>query len=260
MKNQYPTFRAFFLAAFLIGFVSGFGQSNNLMNTPGELAFTVKTITDNGNYAPKHVLAIWVEDEQGFVKTRKLRANQRKQYLYTWKSVSNNNVVDAVTGATMSSHQTHTVTWDCTDVDGNVVPDGDYNIYVEFTEKHAQGPLTSVTFNKGTDEQHLTPPDEDHFVNISLDYIPETTIITEVTNKTLNVYPNPGKDLFTIDLQSDETYDFTLFNSSGQPILHEKNQLNSSQLQIDLSNFDSGIYFVEIDQRNIKQVAKIIKQ
>ncbi len=49
---------------------------------------------------PKHVLAIWVEDADGFVKTRKSMANQRKQYLYTWKAASNYNVVDAITGST----------------------------------------------------------------------------------------------------------------------------------------------------------------
>ncbi|MEZ5197447.1 MAG: hypothetical protein R2764_13940 [Bacteroidales bacterium] len=51
----------------------------------GELTFSVRTVTENGNYAPRHVLAIWVEDANGFVKTRKAMANQRKQYLYTWK-------------------------------------------------------------------------------------------------------------------------------------------------------------------------------
>ena len=52
----------------------------------GELTFTIRTVTAGGNYSPKHVLAIWVEDVNGFVKTRKAMANQRKQYLYTWKA------------------------------------------------------------------------------------------------------------------------------------------------------------------------------
>jgi len=141
--------------------------------TPGDISFTVKTVTDNGNYAPRHVLAIWVEHEGDFVKTRKAMANQRKQYLYTWRDASNYNVVDAITGATLTSHQTHTVTWDCTDLDGEIVPDGNYVIWVEFTEKHAQGPLTSVEFTKGTEAVTINPPDEDHFINMEFTYTPE---------------------------------------------------------------------------------------
>ncbi|MCD4731924.1 MAG: DUF2271 domain-containing protein [Bacteroidales bacterium] len=138
----------------------------------GEVTFTVRTVTAGGNYSPKHVLAIWIEDVNGFVKTRKAMANQRIQYLYTWKAASNFNVVDAITGPTLTSHQTHTVSWDCTDLDGEIVPDGDYVIWVEFTEKHDQGPLYNITFTKGPDAQSITPPDETYFKDIELEFTP----------------------------------------------------------------------------------------
>jgi YD repeat-containing protein len=138
----------------------------------GQLTFTVRTVNAGGNYAPKHVFAIWIEDMNGFVKTRKAMANQRKQYLYTWKTASNYNVVDAITGSTLTSHQTHTVTWDCTDLDGNLVPDGDYQIWVEFTSQHAQGPLSTHTFTKGESPQNLTPPDETYFKDIEIIFDP----------------------------------------------------------------------------------------
>lgn len=160
-------------AVLLVPFSNGNNGSLMGQNTPGEVTFTVKTITDNGNYAPRHVLAIWVEYEGDFVKTRKAMANQRKQYLYTWRAASNYNVVDAITGATLTSHQTHTVSWDCTDLDGEVVPDGQYVIRVEFTEKHGQGPLMTVEFTKGTEAVTISPPDEDHFINMELIYTPD---------------------------------------------------------------------------------------
>ncbi len=138
----------------------------------GLLTFTIRTVTDNGTYSPKHVLAIWIEDAGGFVKTRKAMANQRKQYLYTWKTASNYNVVDAITGVTLTSHQTHTVTWNCTDLSGNIVPDGDYSVWVEFTDKHSQGPLYNLTFTKGTQAQSMTPADETYFKDIQLDFVP----------------------------------------------------------------------------------------
>lgn len=147
---------------------------DNPLVSGGELTFTVRTVTQNGTYAPKNVFAIWIEDADGFVKTRKAMANQRKQYLYTWHAASAYNVVDAITGSTLNNHQTHTVTWNCTDLSGNIVPDGDYTVWVEFTEKHAQGPLYTLTFTKGPNAQSISPVDETYFKDIQLDFVPLT--------------------------------------------------------------------------------------
>jgi PKD repeat protein len=172
MKTITTTFT--FLAAIAILFSSFTvkAQSNTKATAGGEMTFTVRTVTANGNYAPKHVLAIWIEDLSGFVKSRKVMAVQRKQYLYTWISSSNFNTVDAITGSTISSHQAHTVNWDCTDLDGNIVPDGDYVVWVEFTERHAQGPLYSIVFTKGPDPQIFVAPDETNFKDIELTFLP----------------------------------------------------------------------------------------
>jgi PKD repeat protein len=161
----------------LVIMITGFSDSENSLKNAkatagGEVTFTIRTVTAGGNYAPKHVLAIWIEKDGNFVKTRKAMANQRKQYLYTWKAASNYNVVDAITGATLTSHQTHTVTWNCKDLDGNTVPDGDYVIRTEFTDQHAQGPLYSLTFTKGANNQALNPPDETYFKDITLQFTP----------------------------------------------------------------------------------------
>ncbi len=176
MKRAAILFLSITLLSSLFIFQStGFSNPSNKnvkATSSGEISFTVRTVTQNGNYAPRHVLAIWVEDIDGFVKTRKAMANQRIQYLYTWKASSNYNVVDAITGSTLTSHQTHTVTWDCTDVDGEIVPDGDYVIWVEFTEKHAQGPLFSLNFTKGPDPISVTPPDETYFKDIEFEFTP----------------------------------------------------------------------------------------
>jgi len=228
-------------------------------NTAGEVTFTVKTVTYNGNFAPKHVQAIWVEDNQGFVKTSLLRANQRKQYLYTWRSVSGDNVTDAVTGATLTSHQSITVSWDCTDVDGNIVPDGEYTIHVEFAEKHAQGPLISIPFTKGTAEQHLTPPDETNFIDMSLDYVPETTGIKRSSQNSLQVYPNPGNGIFNVYVASGNPFELDVYDIAGNLVHHQASK-TVREVTLDLSRFDSGIYFVKIIQEKNIQIARIIKQ
>ncbi len=108
--------------------------------------------------------------------TRKLRAEKRKQYLYTWNSNSGGDVTDANTGATLSSHQTHTVTWDCTDKDGTIVADGEYKVYVEFTEAHEQGPLRMIAFTKGPEAVSLSPDDDANFKDQTLLFEPKVTV------------------------------------------------------------------------------------
>ena len=147
----------------------------------GEMTFSVRTVTFNGNFSPKHVLAIWIEDNAGFVLTRKLRADKRKQYLYTWNSNAGGNVTDATTGATLASHQTHSVTWDCRDVNGDLVPDGEYTVYVEFTEEHAQGPLVTISFTKGSQSVSIAPADEANFKDMELVFEPAVVLTAAFT-------------------------------------------------------------------------------
>lgn len=263
MKNKKSTIKtSILIALFFLALHAGIAQ-NLVLNTAGEVTFSVKTVTANGNFAPRHVLAIWVEDNNGFVKTRLVRANNRKQYLYTWKTVSGNNETDATTGATRTSHITENVVWDCTDLDGNVLPDGEYTIHIEFTEEHAQGPLSSVTFTKGTEEQHLTPADEAHFINIMLDYIPEITGLNENPSEELvRIYPNPGNGIYYLDCSIKGNIELSVLDSRGRLCLN--NELNieglSNQHEINLSSLKNGIYFVKISGNSQSITTKIVKQ
>lgn len=169
-----PTILLFF--AFLLTSFSYETQHEKSQNTPGTVVFTATTLPAGGNYSPKHVLAIWVEKDGVFVKTRKAMANQRRQYLYKWAASSNYNVTDAITGATLTQHQTHAIAWDCKDVNGNIVSDGEYKMIIEFTDKHAQGPYYEVTFYKGTQAVSITPPNQQFIINMQLSYEPEITV------------------------------------------------------------------------------------
>ncbi|HPF98784.1 MAG TPA: DUF2271 domain-containing protein [Kiritimatiellia bacterium] len=146
------------------------------VSTDGTATFRVSTKSYSGAYSPNHVLAIWVTDAQtNFVKTLKRQAATRIRYLYQWGDVSKSNVVDAITGATLGSHQTHTLTWNCRDVSNVVVPDGTYRFYVEFTEDNGQGPWTStsiVSFVKGGSSVTSYPPSQANFTNMMIVYIP----------------------------------------------------------------------------------------
>ncbi len=138
-----------------------------------KLTVDFTTVTFKGQYAPKNVGAVWITNDQDvFVKTLERWAVKRSKYLVKWKAASNANVVDAVTGATRSQHGPHSLSWDGTDVNGNLVPDGTYRVYIEFTEKNGAGPWTSIDVVKGASPADITPADLAAFTAQHVTYTP----------------------------------------------------------------------------------------
>jgi len=131
------------------------------------------TVSFNGEYEPDNIGAVWVADEQDvFVKTLEVWAAKRIKYLVKWRGASGGSTVDAITGATWSQHGSHQLAWDVTDVGGDVVPDGVYRVYVEFTEQNGAGKWTALDFVKGDAPVESTPPDLPHFTGQRLVYTP----------------------------------------------------------------------------------------
>lgn len=237
-----------------LSFFSYFGYSQSV-------TFNVTTVTDNGNFSPKHILAIWVEDANGaFVKSIKVNAATRIQYLYSWNANSGGNKVDAITGATLPAHQSHTVTWNCKNTSNSVVPNGNYKMLIEYTDQHAQGPIYSLAFTISGTSQHLAPTDQSYFKNISLDFNPVSTGISDniVGNQILSVYPNPNNGLFHITLTTEEKSLVTLrvVNIKGA-VIHQE-QIQTDKLinyPIQLSNYSRGTYILELtnNKKSISQ-------
>jgi hypothetical protein len=147
--------------------------------SPGScLAVTVTTVTDNGNYSPRNIGAIWIATGSGaFVKSLAVWARSRISHLTMWGSATaqaglSRNTVDAVTSATLSSHQTHKVSWNCADTTEKRVPDGPYRVYFEMTDDNSSGPNTFVNFTKGSAPLNLSPPDAQYFIGINLAFAP----------------------------------------------------------------------------------------
>src|SRR4051812_28273561 len=93
-----------------------------------DLQVTFKTTAPGGQYMPKNVAAVWVETANGtFVKTIGRWANLRIQYLAQWRAKAGTTDIDAVSGATRTSHDLAlNAKWNLRDRSGNVMPDGNY--------------------------------------------------------------------------------------------------------------------------------------
>jgi len=90
-----------------------------------------------------------------------------------------------------------------------------------------------------------------------LQYTPNA--IDELTNNTVNVFPNPTASL--INLNTSKTISSIEIYSLDGRIVNAINQLNTSSLEVDLSALDTGIYLVSITFENqTKETVRIVKK
>jgi hypothetical protein len=139
------------------------------------LVFSVTTVAQGGEFAPKNVGAIWIEDASGaWVKTLAVWAGVSTRFLTSYCAANKTgNKMDAITSATLAAHKTHQVTWDLTGADHKVVADGDYNVLVECTDHNGTGKLLTVPFHKAQAPMMSMPADTPYFHALELRYAGE---------------------------------------------------------------------------------------
>lgn len=248
MKKIYILIALFMMSASLL-----FAQ------TEGTLSVSVSTSEAGGGYAPSNVVAIWVQDDNGnFVKTLLAYAASRKTHLNNWQAVttasgSAYDVTDATTGATRSSHSTRTCTWNATDVNGAIVPDGTYHLYMELTDRNNTGNISSYDFLKGPNGITLSPADEPSFSSVNAQWsATSSSSINSVENKeTFTVYPNPGTGIYSV--KGDGLESIEIKSITGKSVGFSEEQT------IDISSQPNGIYFILIKTEDLTYVRKISK-
>lgn len=259
-------FRNAVLSLFCVAFVLP-----SLAQTAGTLSISVTTVTHNGQYKPKNILAIWVEEASTntFVKTQLLRSQNTtyRKYLTKFKAATNSSysIVDALTGSTYPSHSTRTASWDGTDVNGNIVSDGNYNVCIEFTESNGTGPYVSFTFNKSSQAVTLTPANTANFQNINITWTPSSTssLNNISTDKgALSVYPNPVKSSALINVLPNvkNIYVVDVHGKIVDRINKPNTILKSQALWTPNKSLKNGVYFIVVENNVSKQTTKVILQ
>ena len=226
--------------------------------TSGTLTITATTSATGGNYAPKNIVAMWIEDNQGnFVKTLLAYAQTRKTHLNTWEASttaagSPYNTVDAITGATKSSHATRTCSWNGTDINGILVADGTYRLRMELTDKNSTGNFSTFTFTKGINPENLAPANVPSFSSISVSWDPLPTGINDNPAAIeCIIMPNPSSGVFKIE--AEQILDIQVRNLAGGLICQ------GNVGMIDISNHPDGIYYLVIKTDNGMVTKKIMK-
>jgi hypothetical protein len=139
--------------------------------------FTMPT----AQYVPKYNAnsgAIWVTDEAGtYIRTLKAWSARREKHVQKWVAASKGDRENAISSASLGKDMfiTHTVTWDCTDNLGMVLPFGKYTLHAEFTQTNGAGPYLPVTFERGaTPVEASAPPAEKGYpMGVTVKYTPQ---------------------------------------------------------------------------------------
>jgi endonuclease I len=80
--------------------------------------------------------------------------------------------------------------------------------------------------------------------------------VEDLADSTFKIYPNPAVDILHID--ASKTIDaWTLMDALGKEVAHSKYLESSTNLNIDVSPFEAGLYFLELEiegQKIIKQL------
>ncbi len=77
----------------------------------------------------------------------------------------------------------------------------------------------------------------------------------------ITIAPNPSNGIFIISKNNQTTVSkITVFDTNGKVIKAINSELNLEAIQIDLSKYSTGVYFVEISNEIDKIVRKIVKE
>lgn len=78
--------------------------------------------------------------------------------------------------------------------------------------------------------------------------------------KTL-VYPQPAGNIVNVSLQNNENQNvsITVYSTMGQKLI-EMNQLNGNNFQVDISQLNTGVYYMEVSLEGVVSKMKLIKQ
>ena len=237
-----------------------------LSQTAGTLTFSCSTYAPTGTWGNKHVLAVWIEDTQNpsnFIKTRAKYGHQ-DDHLTEWTAESGKNLVDAVTGATLTSYGTETALWDGTNVSSTVVPDGTYNVFIEMgwgRDKINQHAVMSFSFTKGENAVQLTPTGSSNYSDVSVEWKPAVTFSSDFNKRNpVTVFPNPSKGKVSLDFKNSiRLAKITVENESGISVYNNILKNNySGILNIDLTPFANGLYFVKVLTPEKEYVYKVL--
>jgi hypothetical protein len=92
--------------------------------------------------------------------------------------------------------------------------------------------------------------------------IPLTISNTNPGKMQIVVYPNPVKELLTVEsnITDEQVFTFELINTSGQTVLHQRLLITGGKHNLNVSAVDDGLYILKVTSDNKLEFVRIVKQ
>ena len=88
---------------------------------------------------------------------------------------------------------------------------------------------------------------------------PPTAIIVDVETveeRNVNIYPNPARDFVRVSTVNGQQSTVKIYNTIG--MLVDEFEINSDEIEINVSDYKSGVYFVKVSTINGSVIKKFI--
>ncbi|MBO5811155.1 MAG: T9SS type A sorting domain-containing protein [Bacteroidales bacterium] len=82
--------------------------------------------------------------------------------------------------------------------------------------------------------------------------------VEEIIADNINIYPNPTKDFVKLNAHGTQLKTIKVYNCLGMMI--EEIEVNANEVEINISGYNSGIYFINIETENGNQIQKVLKK
>ncbi len=76
--------------------------------------------------------------------------------------------------------------------------------------------------------------------------------VPELDNYTFQIYPNPTSDYLFVDFKTSKPKTISLYSVNGKKLLSKS--IETSEIKLDISHLNSGIYLLNIDEENFRVV------
>jgi len=71
------------------------------------------------------------------------------------------------------------------------------------------------------------------------------------------LYPNPAREIAYISLQSKKAYSLHLYDLNGK-LIYSRNKLSGNRIELNLSNYPDGLYFIQLISEKGSKTKKLI--
>jgi hypothetical protein len=95
---------------------------------------------------------------------------------------------------------------------------------------------------------------------IRMNFGPVSNITEQSFGQSFQIFPNPATESLSIHLNEKETATIEVFDETGRRMHMEKTNTEVSKIELNISEFSSGIYTVRVTQANHASAQIFIKQ